>query len=135
MTQPRCRDERLALARRFLSEHDGDGGDGVDEGSAGYSTGTRSRGGGDNKAFDTTYVDDVERGDEFEREFAPWPFRFFGVSGGGDADDPGSPSPWRLEYVSHPRNATYDLEALRDWVLGPSEDDATTTGDVATDTD
>lgn len=90
--QPRLRSERLALARRFLDEHDG---------------------GGD--AFDFAFVDDVEQGDEFEREFAPWPFRFFGVGVGGDGER-------RLEYVSHPRDATYDLRALRDWVLGLSGD-------------
>jgi len=97
VTQPRTGAERRALAERFQRDFDPAG-----------------------DVFDDVLVDDVEAGDEFERAFAPWPFRFFGVSSrgvhygqtvrsGGDLRV--------LEYVAHPRAASYDLEELRNWVL------------------
>jgi len=73
----------------------------------------------------------------FERAFAPWPFRFFGISGplsgggagaraeagcgpggvdsGGGAGGGGGGR--RIEYVARPRGASYDLSELRDWIL------------------
>jgi len=59
VTQPTTGAERRALAQRFQRDFDPAG-----------------------DVFDDVLVDDVEAGDEFERAFAPWPFRFFGVSSG-----------------------------------------------------
>jgi hypothetical protein len=56
--------------------------------------------------FDEVLVDDVDAGDQFERAYAPWPFRFFGVRPGGS-----------LELVPLAAGCTYDLRQLRDWVL------------------
>ena len=91
--QPTTNAHRLTLAHRFQNEHDPN-----------------------RDAFDVALADDFERGDQFELEFAPWLFRFFGVgSGNGDC---GETKTKRLEFVSHPKNATYDLVAVRNWILG-----------------
>jgi hypothetical protein len=51
-------------------------------------------------------VDPVSTGSPFESAYACWPFRFFGVSAGGV-----------LRHVAHPKDCSYDVVALRDWLL------------------
>jgi hypothetical protein len=55
----------------------------------------------------TLLVDAAEgaAADAFERAYAPWPLRFFGVEGGA------------LSLVAHPRDCGYDPVQLRDWAL------------------
>ena len=46
----------------------------------------------------------------FEAAYAPWPFRFFGMH----TDSEGPP---RLGHVAHPRDCSYSVAELRDWLL------------------
>jgi Iodothyronine deiodinase len=57
----------------------------------------------------------VSEGNPFERVYAPWPFRFFGIQ-------------WRseqpvLSYIAHPRNCSYDLAEARDWALAAAAEE------------
>ena len=102
VTQPTSHEERVTLARRFVCDFDPLG-----------------------DVFDEILVDDVDTGDEFERKFAPWPFRFFGVGAPrgcqgllGSSDGVHKEEISRsIEYVAHPSAATYNLRKLREWVL------------------
>jgi hypothetical protein len=85
VTQPRSDAERVQLAARFVSDFQYDAGE--------------------------VAVDPPEAGDPFERAFAPWPFRFFGVRVGAD----GQPV---MDYVAHPRDCGYSLAEVRDWLIG-----------------
>ena len=42
----------------------------------------------------------------FEREYAPWPLRFYGVHGGV------------MQYIASPQQCSYDLTEVRSWLLG-----------------
>lgn len=54
----------------------------------------------------TLLVDPVEAGSPFEANYAPWPFRFYGVLEGP-----------AMGYVAHPHDCSYDVAELRDWLL------------------
>lgn len=43
-------------------------------------------------------VDDPERGDLFEKEYAPWPIRLFLIDGSG-----------KMEWIAQPKDSSYDL--------------------------
>ena len=60
-------------------------------------------------------VDAVSQGDAFEKAYAPWPLRFYGIDGGG------APDAFELGFVAHPWQCSYDLGAARDWALRAAE--------------
>ena len=84
VTQPRSGAERAHLAARFVSDFSYDAG--------------------------VVAIDPPEEGDPFERAFAPWPFRFFGLRWGAE----GRPV---VDYVAHPRECGYSLQEVREWML------------------
>lgn len=43
-------------------------------------------------------VDDPEQGDQFEKEYAPWPLRLYLIGPNG-----------RIEWIAHPKDCSYDL--------------------------
>ena len=49
--------------------------------------------------------------DGFEAAYAPWPFRFFGLTW------PQAGGPPVLGYVAHPRDCSYDLGEARAWAM------------------
>jgi hypothetical protein len=50
--------------------------------------------------------------DGFQREYAAWPIRLYGIQGG------------RLQRIAQPRGACFDLAPMREWLLGIEGEDA-----------
>jgi len=55
-------------------------------------------------------VDSVEEGDPFEREYAPWPIRFYVLMRDEDGDV-------RVKLKGMPHGATYDVSEVRSFLL------------------
>uniref|UniRef100_A0A7S1DDP3 Thioredoxin domain-containing protein n=1 Tax=Cyclophora tenuis TaxID=216820 RepID=A0A7S1DDP3_CYCTE len=72
--QPTKGEERCHLARRFVSDF-----------------GLRC----DNHCYEFL-VDDPERGEPFEKAYAPWPLRLYVIRGG------------KMEWIAQPKNCSYD---------------------------
>lgn len=86
VTQPVSNEERCALAQRFVNDFN-------------YTS--------------RLVVDPVESSagpNPFEREYAPWPLRFYGLLPDGT-----------VGFVAHPKNCGYDLKELRAWALQAGE--------------
>jgi hypothetical protein len=49
--------------------------------------------------------------DPFDAAYAPWPLRFYGISGESS-----------VGYVAHPRECSYDIAQLRAWALAAAEE-------------
>ena len=49
----------------------------------------------------------------FEAAYAPWPLRFYGCTKGTGKEEEG----WVLRYIASPRQCTYSLAELREWLL------------------
>ena len=50
-------------------------------------------------------VDGID--DVFEKAMAPWPLRFYAVEEGTG----------RLQYIAQPHDCSYDVSALRSWLM------------------
>lgn len=50
------------------------------------------------------FVDSVDN--EFEKKYAPWPLRFYGIKDG------------KISYVAHPHECSFNPSELRNWCLG-----------------
>ena len=56
-------------------------------------------------------LDVVEKGDQFEQHFAPWPLRFYVIKKSVESN-----GKRELVYLPSPRNCTYDLAELKNFL-------------------
>lgn len=77
--QPKLLEERIELAKRFTAR---------------FGLGPEL----------TVLVDDPEKGNPFEKAYAPWPIRIYVIENG------------KIQYISSPSDCAHDVGELRTWL-------------------